>query len=137
MTTDYLINQAVTEGKITAEDRFIYLAYAIREYSSLPTEFRGNSTWEPADEVTELTNTVMLAENMCQLTPCVQAELRRVMGKGVSCDTSLVLNHMTSCQFIPPGGQGNPVTSDRTTTNGLINRAFPMAKLVQRNGSFI
>src|SRR3972149_2075727 len=45
LSTPALIDRALAKGEITAEQRLLYLAYAIFEYESLPAQFHGRGGW--------------------------------------------------------------------------------------------
>ena len=86
LSTPALIDQALAQGEITAEERLLYLAYAVYEYESLPMQFHSNVGWRGTDTVRELYQTVSTPEIMCGLTSTVQNELRRVLNDGVTCN---------------------------------------------------
>ena len=45
LSTPELIDQALADGQITADERLLYLAYAVYEYESLPAQFRSDVGW--------------------------------------------------------------------------------------------
>jgi|CXWL01.1.fsa_nt_gi hypothetical protein len=86
LTTPDLIQRAVANGKITKEERLLYLAYALGDYEKLPTRFRSNAPWSGTMIGLELYETVRSKEEMCKLNPLIQSELRRILREGVMCE---------------------------------------------------
>ncbi len=86
LATPDLIQRAVANGKITEEERLLYLAYALGDYEKLPTQFHSNLPWSGTMIGLELYETVKSKEEMCELSPFVQGELRRILREGVTCE---------------------------------------------------
>lgn len=85
LSTPGLIEQAYSEGEITAEQRLLYLAYAVYDFSVLPTHFHSNVGWRGTSTVEELYATVATRNVMCKFSSATQAELRRLFPKAVKC----------------------------------------------------
>lgn len=76
MSTPALIEQAFLKGEITAEQRILYLAYALYDYESLPVQFHGNVGWSGTRyvlEVNPILNAVNIGKNPAS-SPVVKAE---------------------------------------------------------------
>lgn len=79
-TTPELIDQALADGQISAEQRLLYLAYAVYEYSSLPVQFHSNAGWHGTATVQEV-RSAWQAANLEQITlpPAIYSELDRLL----------------------------------------------------------
>lgn len=80
LSTPELIEQAFAAGEINAEERILYLTYAIYEYDSLPPAYQSNVPWRGTMIVLEL-NEFLESPAFCELTPDVQSELERLLGE--------------------------------------------------------
>lgn len=79
-STPQLIAAALTQGEITAEERLLYLAYAVYEYPSLPARFRSDVGWYGTTAVHELRSAwKAAAQDQITLSPRVRAELDRLL----------------------------------------------------------
>ena len=76
LTTPQLIQQAFDEGHINEEQRLLYLAYAVYEQSSLPTEYLSTAGWFGTTTVHEL-RTVYNTLDERAYTPATRQELER------------------------------------------------------------
>ena len=85
LSTPELIEKAYGMGDISEEQRLVYLTYALGEISSLPSQLQGNAPWRGTSIAIELSEITSVPENMCALDVCTQAELKRLLGTGVSC----------------------------------------------------
>ncbi|MBI5563752.1 MAG: hypothetical protein HY870_02580 [Chloroflexi bacterium] len=54
LSTPQLLDKALTNGEITAEQRILYLAYAIYDHASLPPQFRSEAGWSGTEYVREI-----------------------------------------------------------------------------------
>lgn len=54
LSTPDLIEQAFANGEITAEQRILYLTYAIYDFKSLPSRFYSNVEWEGTSYIQEI-----------------------------------------------------------------------------------
>ena len=57
-STPELIEQAFVNGEITAEQRLLYLTYALYDYESLPIQFHGTVGWSGTSYVRAIQNTL-------------------------------------------------------------------------------
>lgn len=85
LSTPALIEQALARGEISAEQRLLYLAYAVYEYESLPAQFHSDAGWRGTEIVQELRQAADDQNVMCSLGPDVQRELRRLLKGGATC----------------------------------------------------
>ncbi len=80
LSTPQLIARALAAGEITADQRLLYLAYAVYEYPSLPARFRSNAGWYGTAEVRELKNAWKQAsQRPGMISAPVLAELNRLL----------------------------------------------------------
>ena len=80
LLTPELIDQAFANGEITADQRLLYLAYAVYEYESLPVQFRSNVGWSGTATVVELRETSQNASQQRRLlSRSTYNELDRVL----------------------------------------------------------
>ena len=79
-STPELIEAAYAEGKISADERALYLAYALYEYDSLPPEYQSQTPWRGTMFDREL-NALLMSPQFCEMDPEVQAELERLLGE--------------------------------------------------------
>ena len=75
-STPQLIEAAFTNGEISADERALYLAYALYEPASLPTQFHSNVGWYGTQYVLELQN--FMQSISAAATDAVQQELSRL-----------------------------------------------------------
>lgn len=75
-STPQLLQQAVARGEITAEERILYLAYALYEPPSLPVQFRGNAGWYGTAYVAEVQ--AYTEQALAATTGAVHQELSRL-----------------------------------------------------------
>ena len=86
VSTPVLIQHAFDQGEITEGERLLYLAYAVYEYDSLPTQFQSDVGWRGTEFVREIRQATDNPAVMCRLESAVQNELRRVLGSGAICN---------------------------------------------------
>lgn len=79
LSTPQLIEQAFATGEITEEYRLLYLAYALYEYESLPTQYRGNVGWEGTSVVIELYKAENDPSIICSMSSYVRNEFQRIL----------------------------------------------------------
>lgn len=82
LATPDLIQRAFDKGEITAEQKWLYLTYAVYEYESLPSRFRGNVPWEDISFLTDVYSPSVL----CSMSLDVQMEIRRLLSLNTECD---------------------------------------------------
>jgi hypothetical protein len=77
LSTPDLIEQAFSRSEITAEERILYLAYALFDYSSLPNQFHSNIGWYGSSYLEEVSATInkIKADKNPSLSPMFNAEL--------------------------------------------------------------
>lgn len=85
-STPDLIQQAFSIGKITNEQRLLYLAYALGDYEKLPSQYQSNIPWEGTLIALELNEAANSSNVMCELSLFTQSELRRILTNGISCN---------------------------------------------------
>jgi len=86
LSTPELIGKAHARGEITEEERLLYLAYAIYEYESLPSRFRGNAGWRGTSTVMELHKAANSPSGLCSMSPHIRSELQRLLKSDTTCD---------------------------------------------------
>ena len=86
LSTLELIEEAFGNGEMTEGQRWLYLAYAIYEYESLPNEFKNQVGWEATAVLADLKDVVSDREIFCGFDPLVRSELKRLVAGAVSCD---------------------------------------------------
>jgi len=98
LSTPQLIEQAYQNGEITAEERLLYLAYALYEQASLPDRFHSNVGWYGTYYVREVQTYVQ--QMSAAATTAVQQELGR-MGvlAATVCDKNDGPNNFNSTNF--------------------------------------
>ncbi len=80
LATPSLIERAFDRGEITAEQKWLYLTYAVYEYKSLPARFRGKVPWEATSLLMmDMGAAVRTPSVFCPMSPHVQSELRRLL----------------------------------------------------------
>lgn len=82
LSTPELIEWAFAQGEITAEQRLLYLAYAVYDYSSLPSEFHSSVPWFGTHYVQELKTALDAAASSqapFSLSSTAQSELDRLL----------------------------------------------------------
>ena len=80
-TTPALIQRAFDKGEITAEQRLLYLTYAVYEYKSLPVRFRGKVPWEATSLLFEMNIAMRSPSVFCSMSSFAQSEIRRLVTK--------------------------------------------------------
>ncbi|MFN8473130.1 MAG: hypothetical protein U0822_13155 [Anaerolineae bacterium] len=80
LSTEQLINQAYSRGEITAEQRILYLAYAVYDISKLPAQYHGTAGWEGTAAVAEINKTLQNqgTGKVTPLSAAAVAELTRL-----------------------------------------------------------
>jgi hypothetical protein len=80
-TTPALIEAAYQRGEIRADQRLLYLAYAVYEYGSLPAEYRSRTPWSGTQVVAEIRAAAakMEAAPGLLLPETTQTELQRLL----------------------------------------------------------
>lgn len=76
LATPQLLAQAVARGDISAEERILYLAYALYEPASLPPQFRSQVGWYGTSYVTEVQ--AYTAQALAATSDAVHQELGRL-----------------------------------------------------------
>lgn len=76
LATPQLLAQAVARGEITADERLLYLAYALYEPASLPAQFQSNVGWYGTAYVAEVQ--AYTAQAMAATTGALRQELNRL-----------------------------------------------------------
>ena len=92
-STPQLIDLALANGEITAEQRLLYLAYAVYEYPSLPARFRSDVGWYGTRFVQELRTTWRTATPQQRARDAeIYRELDRLLAPAAAtiCDLSLI-----------------------------------------------
>jgi hypothetical protein len=86
-TTPDLIQRAFDRGEITAEQKWLYLTYAVYEDESLPARFRGKVPWEATMSLLSEMDVAMHSRSVfCSMSPFVQSEIRRLHKSDTICD---------------------------------------------------
>lgn len=86
LSTPQLIDQALSRGEITDEERLLYLAYAIFEYESLPTRFQSNVGWRGTAVLEELEKAANSRSVLCSMSLNVRSEFQRLLKPETRCD---------------------------------------------------
>lgn len=86
LATPDLIQRAYDKGQITAEQRVLYLTYAIYEYESLPGGYRGQVPWEGTFILMDVSVAIHSPSTFCYMSPHTQSELRRLLRVETVCD---------------------------------------------------
>jgi hypothetical protein len=86
LSTPQLIERAYDKGRISEEERLLYLAYAIFEYESLPKRFRSNVGWRGTATVAELYQAANSPAVLCSMSPRVRSEFQRILKPKITCD---------------------------------------------------
>jgi hypothetical protein len=79
LTTPGLIERAFNRGEINAEQRVLYLTYAIYEYKSLPKKYWGKVPWRGTSTVMDISEAIHPSSKFCSMSPYTQSELRRLL----------------------------------------------------------
>lgn len=98
LSTPELIELAYTNGEISADQRLLYLAYALYDHASLPPQFQSNVGWSGTHYVAE----VQAGLNLATLggASVMQAEILRVSALAASvCDNPDGANSQESTNF--------------------------------------
>lgn len=85
-STPQLIDQAFFKGEITSEERLLYLAYAIFEPNSLPSQFRSNVGWRGTSVLMELNSATNDPVVFCSMRSDIRAELQRLLMLNTTCE---------------------------------------------------
>ncbi len=80
LSTPELIEAAYAQGEISAEERALYLAYALYEYDSLPPAYQSQTPWRGTMIDREL-NALLTSPQFCDMASDVQSELERLLGE--------------------------------------------------------
>ncbi len=98
LSTPVLIQQAYAAGLISAEERILYLAYALYEYDSLPAEYQSNIGWYGTQYVQEV-NAFILGISASS-TDAIYQELSRLSTLAATvCDREDGANSFASANF--------------------------------------
>ena len=84
-TTPELIDAALTRGEITADQRLLYLAYAIYEYDSLPEAYRSQKRWDGSLILRELKKSASTPAVVCNMDQEARVEFQRLLKVSVEC----------------------------------------------------
>lgn len=84
-STPDLIQQAFDRGEITDEQRLLYLAYAIYEYESLPTQFHSNVGWRGTSIIMDL-HEAAPPLRICSMSPSIRSEFQRLLKPNITCN---------------------------------------------------
>ncbi len=85
LSTPQLIGCAFLTGKITDEQRILYLAYSIYDHEKLPLKYQGTKGWEGTSVVDELNDVIFSTEQFCTFSKDTQDKLRNLFPKAVQC----------------------------------------------------
>ena len=85
LSTPELLDAAFDRGMITADQRLLYLAYAIYEPESLPEKFHSDAPWRGTLYVMELKRATSSAENLCAMPLETRNELQRLVSGSATC----------------------------------------------------
>ena len=98
LSTPQLLEQALANGEITADEEALYLAYALYEPQSLPARFQSTVGWRGTRYVRELQS---YFQNLnAAATSAVQQELARLQGMAATvCDNEDGVNNFDSTNF--------------------------------------
>lgn len=80
LSTPELIEAVYAAGEINAEERVLYLAYAVYEYESLPPAYQSDAPWRGTMIVREL-DEFLESPAFCEMSPEIQSEMERLMGE--------------------------------------------------------
>ena len=98
LSTPQLLAQAVARGEITADERILYLAYALYEPASLPTQFYSNVGWYGTSYVAEVQEYTEQA--LAATTDAIRQELSRLSRLAMTvCDNEDGSNSADSTNF--------------------------------------
>lgn len=86
LSTPDLIGKAYIEGKISEEERLLYLAYAMFEYESLPKRFHGSAPWSGTFILAELYEAANSPSVLCSMSPSIRSEFQRLLHPKITCD---------------------------------------------------
>ena len=85
-TTPGLIQRAFDRGEITAEQRLLYLTYAIYEDKSLPARFLGKIPWDGTLIFVDIGEALNSPIPFCSMSSYTQSEIRRLLRPNTICD---------------------------------------------------
>jgi hypothetical protein len=145
LSTPELIDKAFEQGEISADERVLYLAYAVYEYASLPAQFRSLVPWWGTKVVAEVYQAAGLAGSQpsIPLSASVQAELERLLTPqdATVCDQEDGPNNVNTTDFhvnydtIGGGLAITDYTAALTTTLNTQVTSYGWAKPPQCTGS--
>ncbi len=121
-STPQLIEAAYQRGEISAEQRLLYLAYAVYEYASLPEQFHSNAPWWGTQVVAEIkvAATEMNSDPGLSVSQPARAEIERLLSPQAAtvCDVNDGANNTDSTNFhVNYGAIGGGLSiSDYTTS---------------------
>ncbi|MFN8473129.1 MAG: hypothetical protein U0822_13150 [Anaerolineae bacterium] len=119
LSTEQLINQAYSRGEITAEQRILYLAYAVYDISKLPAQYHGTAGWEGTAAVAEINKTLQNqgTGKVTALSPATVAELTRLTRpQGTLCNKPDGPNTTETTDFVINYGDIAGLTIDQYKT---------------------
>ena len=85
LSTPDLIEAALAKGEITAEQRLLYLAYALYEPVSLPEQYRSDVPWRGTLYVREIKTAITSTDILCVMLLEIRQELQRIVPGSVTC----------------------------------------------------
>jgi hypothetical protein len=85
-STPELIDKAYVAGRISEEERLLYLAYAIFEYESLPARFHSNIGWSGTSTIMELSQAANSPSVLCSMSPEIRSEFQRLLEPKITCE---------------------------------------------------
>jgi hypothetical protein len=86
LSTPGLIDQAYAKGEITADQRLLYLAYAIFEHESLPARFRSRIGWRATSTVEEIDEAIDSQVIFCSMSSEIRSEFQRLLKPVATCN---------------------------------------------------
>ncbi len=102
LSTQDLIEQAYTRGEITAQQRILYLAYAVYDIKKLPAQYHGTAGWYGTAAVAEINHALQNqgTGKATPLSPAVAAELAQLTRpQGTLCNRTDEPNNTESANF--------------------------------------
>ncbi|MFN8483453.1 MAG: hypothetical protein U0768_10460 [Anaerolineae bacterium] len=125
LSTEQLIEQAYSKDEITAEQRILYLAYAVYDISKLPAQYHGTAGWYGTAAVAEINTTLQNqgTSKATPLSPTAMLELTRLTRpQGTLCDKADEPNTTETANFVINYGTINILTIDQYKTG--LEKAF-------------
>jgi hypothetical protein len=103
LATPDLIQDAFDRGEITAEQRLLYLTYAILEGESLPARFRSKVPWDGTFILQDIGESAFSPSVLCSMSPYVQSEIRRLLRPDTICgaNSRLAISAEQGCSSRP------------------------------------